>query len=167
MFCSAPLSLMSQPQSAKDWLYRSGLAPTQREDLTSTLHPGNLAAEAIQQREVHRSYETIGVGIATFDALHPDTCYYYRLWQHYEQRILVVLQGLHDTGLCFRTLPAQGFDDQLDFLLMSCHNPETAADDHFDGFAVWAYMPEIIRENKNVRFCILCGDQVYGDDIEA
>jgi hypothetical protein len=153
--------------SAKVWLYKSGIAPSQTECITVTLHRGSIEAEEIQHREVHLSYEDFGVGIIQFEALHPDTLYYYRLWQNYPQHIPVDLQGLNHTDLYFRTLPEHGFDEQLDFLLMSCHNPETASDDHFDGFAVWARIPEIIQENKNVRFCILCGDQVYGDDLEG
>jgi alkaline phosphatase D len=50
---------------------------------------------------------------------------------------------------------------------MSCHNPFKKLADGFDGFGVWARIPAIISENKNVRFAILGGDQVYCDDVEA
>jgi hypothetical protein len=46
---------------------------------------------------------------------------------------------------------------------MSCHNPETQTKDGADGFAVWARIPDIMNENKNVRFAILAGDQIYAD----
>jgi len=28
-------------------------------------------------------------------------------------------------------------------------------------------MPEIMAQNKNVRFAILAGDQIYGDEVEV
>ncbi len=76
------------------------------------------------------------------------------------------LQGLELSDTCFRTLPRGGFEQQLDFLVMSCHNPETAVLDGENGFAVWAQLPDIIAHNKNVRFALLIGDQIYADDVE-
>lgn len=79
------------------------------------------------------------------------------------------LRGLDASDLYFWTLPEDGYGRQLDFLLMSCHHPETKKEDGFKGFAVWHQIPEIIKDeqNANVRFAILAGDQVYADDVEA
>lgn len=75
------------------------------------------------------------------------------------------MQGLSNTDLRFQTLPINGFDERLDFILMSCHNPETkkALEDGADGFAVWAQMTEIMVQNGEVRFALLAGDQIYAD----
>jgi alkaline phosphatase D len=77
--------------------------------------------------------------------------------------------GLTSDDLFFWTLPEDGYGRQLDFLLMSCHHPETKKYDGFDGFAVWHQIPEIIKteQNANVRFAILAGDQIYADEVES
>jgi len=75
------------------------------------------------------------------------------------------LEGLSPTDLRFKTLPAEGYNGYLDFMLMSCHNPELSQDDGCNGFAVWSRMPKIIEENKNIRFAIMAGDQIYADRI--
>jgi alkaline phosphatase D len=101
----------------------------------------------------------------TIDGLQPDSDYAYRLWTTPTYGQSVFLGGLSDADLHFRTLPERA-DEQIDFLLMSCHNPHEAGNDDYDGHAVWADIPEIIsRENNgSLRFAILGGDQVYADE---
>jgi Domain of unknown function (DUF3597)/PhoD-like phosphatase len=50
--------------------------------------------------------------------------------------------------------------------MMSCHNPFIAHEDGYDGYAVWADIPQIVDQesNKRVRFVLLIGDQLYADD---
>lgn len=116
------------------------------------------------------SYEEMKVGTATFDSLKPDTFYFYRLWLAAGPgggRTPLPVPGLVENDLFFMTLPAEGYKHQLDFLLMSCHNPDTSKGDGYDGFGIWARIPEIRMQNKNVRFAILAGDQAYGDEVET
>jgi len=111
----------------------------------------------------------LGTGVVNFGNLEPNSEYSYQLWHDEAHCLPFDLRGLDPADLRFWTLPEDGYGRQLDFLLMSCHNPETKRDDGFDGFAVWHQIPEIIDEeqNANVRFAILVGDQVYADEIEA
>lgn len=69
-------------------------------------------------------------------------------------------------SLSICTVSLEKDDAQIDFLVMSCHNPTVAHDDGFDGYAVWADIPQIIsgESNRNVRFAPLAGDQVYADN---
>lgn len=150
--------------SVKIWLHASGAQRPAR--VFVTLHPETVAAESTHRGQIDLAAEPASVGIASFDSLMPDRTYFYRLWL-VADTVPLDLQGLKDTDLFFTTLPKAGFDKQLDFLLMSCHNPFTAAGDGFHGCAVWRQIPQIISRNKNVRFAILAGDQVYGDEIEA
>jgi alkaline phosphatase D len=132
-----------------------------------TLHEGVVRAPIFKAGEVEAAYDNFNIGIVRFDGLNPDTVYYYKLWEDAEHKMALNTNGLAEDDLCFQTLPIDGFNDHLDFLLMSCHNPETSPNDGADGFAVWARMPDIIRENRNVRFAILAGDQIYADEVEA
>lgn len=123
----------------------------------------------------------LGTGIVDLGNLEPNSQYSYQLWQDEahsrelnlnppgKDRKSISKDCLKPEDLFFWTLPEDGYGRQLDFLLMSCHDPETRKDDGFDGFAVWHQIPEIIDEeqNANVRFAILAGDQIYADEIEA
>jgi len=110
----------------------------------------------------------LGTGIVTFKNLEANARYSYQLWQDQAQSIELDLAGLKPEELFFWTLPKDGYGRQLDFLLMSCHFPETKAGvDGFGGFAVWHQIPQIMSENRNVRFAILCGDQIYADEVET
>ena len=125
--------------------------------------------------------EDFGTGTATIANLEQNSKYSYQLWQDENCKIALALdtRSLEDRDqkkdflkaedLYFWTLPEDGFWRQLDFLLMSCHHPETKKDDGHNGFAVWHQIPSIIDEeqNGNVRFAILAGDQIYADDVEA
>jgi hypothetical protein len=122
-----------------------------------------------------------GTGTVTIAGLKQNSKYSYQLWQDENCKIALDLDTrsledrdqkkdfLKDEDLYFWTLPEDGFWRQLDFLLMSCHHPETKKDDGHNGFAVWHQIPEIIDEeqNGNVRFAILAGDQIYADEVEA
>jgi len=149
------------------WVQISDLLPAEVRSFFVTIHQTAVDAPMTQTAAMKLSYESFGVGIITFVGLQSDTVYFYRFWSDSDHTVPADVHGLVDTDLHFRTLPANGFDDHLDFLLMSCHNPETSTKDGADGFAVWAQMPEIMAQNKNVRFAILAGDQIYGDEVEV
>lgn len=109
----------------------------------------------------------LGTGTVTIGNLAANAKYSYQLWQDEAHSIPLYLGELTLSDLYFWTLPEDGYGRQLDFLLMSCHFPETAKADGFEGFAIWRQMTQIRDENKNVRFAILCGDQVYADEVET
>jgi hypothetical protein len=149
--------------SAKIWLHYP--APL-RQSVYVTLHESTPAAAPDAVSSIDLTEENLHTGLAAFGSLKPDTRYYYRLWWKDNSSEPMDLEGLEPTDLRFMTLPTNGFDDRLDFLLMSCHDPTKATDDGCNGFAVWQTIPRILQENRNVRFALLLGDQVYGDDIE-
>jgi phosphodiesterase/alkaline phosphatase D-like protein len=153
--------------SVKIWLHLSGLELTEVASVYVTLQEENIESSVIQSASIDLTEESLRVGIAEFKSLKPDSLYFYRLWNDENHSLALDLQGLAVEDLYFRTLLEKGYNQQLDFLLMSCHNPETAKNDDFEGFAVWRQMPEIIKKNVNVRFAILAGDQIYGDEVEA
>jgi hypothetical protein len=110
----------------------------------------------------------LGTGVGVLGSLEPNSKYAYELWQDETHSIKLELGGgLTSDDLFFWTLPEDGYGRQLDFLLMSCHNPQTATSDDSEGFGVWRQIPKIMKQNANVRFAILAGDQVYADDVEA
>ncbi|MFL5348584.1 MAG: alkaline phosphatase D family protein [Hyalangium sp.] len=148
------------------WLHMADLKPGERRTLYVTVHPGDASARAVHKLPLILSEEDCGVGVITLSGLEPDTLYVYRVWWDESCLAPLDLQGLELSDTCFRTLPRGGFEQQLDFLVMSCHNPETAVRDGQNGFAVWAQLPDIIAHNKNVRFALLIGDQIYADDVE-
>ena len=153
--------------TAMIWLQIPHLAADELRTVFVTLHEASASAPVSFANAAAASYDNLNVGTVKFDQLKPDTVYYYKLWQDEQHAMPLDLNGLTENDLHFRTLPLNGFDDQLDFLLMSCHNPGTSLKDGAEGYAVWARIPEIISENENVRFALLAGDQVYGDEIET
>ncbi len=101
--------------------------------------------------------------------LEPETVYEYRIWQDERRTQSFDLQGLNAEDLFFKTLPNQkdkGENDRVDFLIMSCHDPDYAKSEN-EGYRVWSALPQILEENKGsdycVRFALLGGDQVYAD----
>jgi hypothetical protein len=132
---------------------------------------------------IHCLKSHFGTGVVTIRDLEPNTKYSYQLWQDEAHTIKLNLnpsltdqdrerhpqKGLQPDDLFFWTLPEDGYGRQLDFLLMTCHNPGTKHSDGFEGFAVWNRIPDIIatEQNANVRFAILAGDQIYADEIET
>ena len=132
-----------------------------------SLHEGAVDTQATLAGVINAAYDGLNVGIVRFHALKPDTVYFYKLWTDAEHEAALDTNGLVESDLHFQTLPIDGFNDHLDFVLMSCHNPGTTPKDGADGFGVWARVPDIIKENQNVRFAILAGDQIYADEIEA
>lgn len=122
----------------------------------------------VQSGEIKCLHADLGTGIVAFEDLEANAKYSYELWQDKDHSIPLDLDGLAPSDLHFWTLPTDGYGRQLDFLLMSCHFPETKEEvDGFGGFAVWHQIPQIMSENRNVRFAILCGDQVYADEVET
>jgi hypothetical protein len=132
----------------------------------------------VQSGVIKCRHADLGMGIVTLGDLEPNSKYSYQLWQDEACRMKLNLNpakkeggaesegGLKPEDLFFWTLPEDGYGLQLDFLLMSCHNPETATSDECAGFGVWRQIPKIMEQNANVRFAILAGDQVYADDVE-
>jgi len=149
------------------WLQIPHLVKDETRTVFVTLHEGAATAQAAPAGVINATYDALNVGVVRFDALKPDTIYFYKLWTDAEHKSALDTNGLVESDLHFRTLPIGGFNDRLDFLLMSCHDPETLPNDGADGFAVWARIPDIIKENQNVRFAILAGDQIYADAREA
>ncbi|HWN09638.1 MAG TPA: alkaline phosphatase D family protein [Pyrinomonadaceae bacterium] len=133
----------------------------------------------VQSGQIRCRQADMGVGTITMGSLEPNSKYSYQLWQDEAHEIPLDLNpgkegslsdssgGLQPEDLFFWTLPEDGYGRQLDFLLMSCHNPQTAPNDEANGFGVWRQIPQIIRHNANVRFAILAGDQIYADEVET
>lgn len=150
------------PTSIKVWLHIEGLPEvyvTVRQDMAGVINAtGCLLLKP----------ENLWTDCITLEGLQPDTAYHYQLWLDSACSKPMDLQGLKVAELRFQTLSDRP-DEQVDFLVMSCHNPETSKLDGADGFAVWADIPQIIstESNKKVRFAILGGDQVYADAWQA
>jgi hypothetical protein len=149
------------PNSIKIWLHLEGGA----DEVHVTVHAGTIDAPVAASGALTLHKERLWTDCVTIGGLTPDTRYFYRLWTNAACSIPLDLQGLTHQELYFRTL-SDNDDSQIDFLIMSCHNPTVAREDGFDGHAVWADIPQIIagESNRNVRFALLVGDQVYADD---
>lgn len=152
--------------SVKVWLHLEGGA----DRVYVTVHRDLDARELLASGELRLSEDRLHTDCITIEDLNPNTKYYYRLWTNPAHSIPLDLQGLTHGDLCFRTLPddPEG-SEQIDFLLLSCHNPFASGQDGCDGHAVWADIPQIIASecNKSVRFALLVGDQVYADEWES
>ena len=149
--------------SIKIWLHYEGLPAV----VYVTLHPTNLDAPATADGTLTFRSEGLYTDCVTVEGLQPNTKYFYKLWSNPEHTLLFPLDGLEEKELQFWTL-SDDPDEQIDFLVMSCHNPTVSAADGYEGHAVWADLPQIIarESNKKVRFALLVGDQVYADDKE-
>lgn len=144
------------------WLHHAR-APS---ELWVSAHPGSPDAEPFGQGKKLSFNETrLFTDCVEIEGLEPDTHYYYRFWTNPGYSLPFPIDGLSNDELHFWTLSADP-DAQIDFLVMSCHNPRVATEDGFDGHAVWADLPQIVsrHSNRNVRFALLVGDQVYADD---
>lgn len=146
-------------ESIKIWLHKEG--ETGKAYVTVHPEPGSAA---IASGEFSFKEESLFTDCITINGLEPDTQYHYRVWTNPAHSIPLSLQGIPPENLYFSTLP-EDTDEQLDFLVMSCHNPTVSHKDGHQGHAVWADIPQIITKesNKKVRFAILGGDQVYAD----
>ena len=94
---------------------------------------------------------TAGNGFAGFlqvDDLQPDTKYYYA----------VSLQNRSpgQAAGSFRTLPGNGYNGDISFAFGSCNLPGSAEAD------IFKHIGDKAKE-KNIRFALLIGDQVYAD----
>ena len=148
--------------SIKIWLHLED--PEQRR-VYVTLHAKAIGADAEASAVLDLGADRLFTDCMTVGGLQPDTRYFYKLWRDAEHKVALPLQGLKDSDLNFWTL-SEDPSDQIDFVVMSCHNPTVATADGFNGFGVWADLPQIIarESNRKVRFALLVGDQVYGDD---
>ncbi len=128
----------------------------------------NENSSAINSKTVIVTANTLWVAIAEFDSLDPDSTYFYTVVDTDGNNLLAQSEGLTQADLNFKTLPdTLVLNKRLDFLLLSCHNPEAGKSNTnpaADGFEVWKQIPAILEKNPNVRFAILGGDQVYLDD---
>ncbi|MBA3512306.1 DUF3597 family protein [Sphingomonas sp.] len=143
------------------WLHLEGGPP----ELWVTAHPGNPFAEPVAREPIKFDADRMFTGWTDLGALTPDTKYFYRFWTNPAASVPFAITGLTDDDLHFWTL-SEDPDAQIDFVVMSCHNPTVAGKDGFDGHAIWADIPQIIsrHSNRNVRFALLVGDQVYADE---
>ena len=146
--------------SIRVWLHLEGGPPR----LWVTAHPGNPDAEPAPSAVLEFDAAQLFTAWAELTGLFADTHYFYRFWNNAACSVPFPIEGLTQDDLHFWTL-SDDPDAQIDFLVMSCHNPLVAAEDGFHGHAVWADLPQIIsrHSNRNVRFALLVGDQVYAD----
>lgn len=149
------------PTTIRIWLHLQGEPAI----LWVTAHPGNPATEPVASAKLTFAAAMLFTDCVMLSGLIPDSHYYYRFWTNAACSLPFPIEGLTDDDLHFLTL-SEDPDSQIDFIVMSCHNPTVSAQDGFDGHAVWADLPQIIsrHSNRNVRFALLVGDQVYADD---
>lgn len=149
--------------SIKIWLHCEGPLAV----VYVTLHPTKLDAPEVAKATLTLRPESLFTDCVTVEGLQPNTKYFYKLWTNPEYTLAFPLEGLEEKELQFWTL-SDNPDEQIDFLVMSCHNPTVSLADGYEGYAVWADLPQIVarESNKNVRFALLVGDQVYADDKE-
>ena len=144
----------------KIWLHFEG----NHETVYVTIHESqDSPSVAISRLELRK--EDLFTDCVTIGGLKPETRYFYKLWTNPAYSIPLPLDGLTEKDLKFRTLSANP-EEQVDFVVMSCHNPTVSQADGFDGHAVLADLPQIIgrESNDKVRFALLVGDQVYADE---
>jgi len=148
--------------SIKVWLHLER-ADTPR--VYVTIQEWGDTADLEQSAVLDLTPDNLFTACVTLTGLRPDTRYTYKLWTDEAHSNRLPLDGLTDDELQFWTL-SDDPEQQIDFLVMSCHNPTVAKADGYDGFGVWADLPQIIsrESNRNVRFALLLGDQVYGDE---
>ena len=149
--------------SIKIWLHFEG----PYEDVYVTLHEKTFDAPMHMSATLSLRAERLFTDCVTVKGLEPDTKYFYRIWTDADHSVPFSLDGLDEKELRFWTLSEKA-GEQIDFVVMSCHNPSVARADGYEGHAVWADLPQIIARdsNKKVRFALLVGDQVYADDWE-
>lgn len=144
----------------KIWLHFEG----NHEIIYVTIHESqdspSVALSRLELRKENLFTDCVNIG-----GLKPDTRYFYKLWTNPAYSIPLPLDGLTEKDLKFRTL-SDNPEEQVDFVVMSCHNPTVSQADGFEGHAVWADLPQIIgrESNDKVRFALLVGDQVYADE---
>lgn len=147
--------------SIKIWLHLEG----SHSSVYVTLHPEKIGAAAVADATLNFRSGALFTDCVTVGGLKADTKYFYKLWTDPAYTIPLHLDDLSETDLYFWTLS----DDpaaQIDFVVMSCHNPDVSTADGYEGYAVWADLPQILARgsNKKVRFALLVGDQVYADE---
>lgn len=164
---AGPLAKMLGPflghvteHSVKVWLHLEGV-----EQIYVSIYEREPTGEQITTGNLLLQEERLWTDCVTIEGLKPDTLYFYALWKNAACSVPFDLDGLAPNDLHFRTLSADP-NEQIDFLMMSCHNPDASKLDGADGYAVWADIPQIValESNRKVRFALLVGDQVYADE---
>lgn len=147
----------------KIWLHLEG----EHSVVYVTLHEGKVDAPAGPTTELNLLAENLYTDCVTVGGLKSNTRYFYKLWTDEARTIPLPLEGLEERELRFWTL-SNDPNDQIDFVVMSCHNPTVSGADGYEGHAVWADLPQIIARasNEKVRLALLVGDQMYADDWE-
>lgn len=153
-------------ETAKIWLQWGDSPSLSPRELWITVRETGPDGELIFKEKLSLKPEELNVVCSQIGGLKPDTTYFYQFSSDESLAHPLDLEGLEAADLQFRTFPTNGYTQRFDFLLMSCHNPDTSKKDGHDGFAVWSRIPQIIQENVNVRLAIMAGDQIYGDEIE-
>lgn len=150
--------------SIKIWLHFEGAHRT----VYVTLHPTTVDAPAAKSAKLELQADNLFTDCVTIEGLQPKTKYFYKLWTDPKNTKPFPLDGLEENELRFWTL-SDDPNEQIDFVVMSCHNPTVSGADGYDGHAVWADIPQIIARDNNdkVRFALLVGDQIYADDWES
>lgn len=146
--------------SIKIWFHREAL----ENKAYVTIHEP-IKGESVSSASYTFTGDNLYTDCITIENLKPDQKYSYKIWADQDHTIPIDLQGIEKEDLYFWTLPSDQ-SEQIDFLIMSCHNPTVSKQDGNDGHAVWADIPQIIssESNKRVRFAILGGDQIYADE---
>jgi hypothetical protein len=130
--------------SIKIWLHLESKPQT----IYVSLHEGNVKAPQAAAGVLNLRKENLFTDCITIEGLRADTRYFYKLWTDPQHLLSLDRQGLTEKDLQFRTL-SDDTNAQIDFLLMSCHNPTVSGADGFDGHAVWADLPQIISRESN------------------
>ena len=130
-----------------------------------TLHLGAVGAPVVSEATLTLLPENLFTDCVSILDLKSNTRYFYKLWTDKEHTVPFPLDGLDEKELQFWTL-SDDPNEQIDFVVMSCHNPTVSEADGYQGHAVWADLPQIIARasNQKIRFALLVGDQIYADE---
>lgn len=118
-------------ESIKIWLH---LEDRDQPVVYVTLHETDVDASEGKTAELHLKAENLFTDCVTVGGLTPNKRYYYKLWTDEDHKNALPLEGLEEKELRFWTLSADP-KDQIDFVVMSCHNPTVSADG-YDGHEI-------------------------------
>ena len=118
--------------SIKIWLHFEG----SHDVIYVTFHPNAPDARESTSATLQLRPENLFTDCVTIDNLTPDTRYFYKLWTNPAHSLPLPLEGLTETELNFRTLSADE-NAQIDFVVMSCHNPTVSQLDGFEGLLLF------------------------------
>ncbi len=138
--------------SVKLWVHWP--SSEQSREINFSIHQ-NENSEALDSKKITLNPECLWSGVAEFSGLHANSEYYYQVTNGDGISLLEGDAVLSPSDLKFKTLPeSEGVQKRLDFLLLSCHNPEAGknkSNPKSDGFEVWSEIPKILDENPEIR----------------